>query len=177
MRIRWRFQLRRVPTLMLLFVVVFNFVFFVCVYHEFIVSQPSKDRQQYTVDQQGKQRHAVRHAAVAAATEATGLRWAASKDPVRPLPPIPKSSSCDGLATLGPTLEKFTFQSVSSKNDDNYVFSAFYDHRNAIHPVVRVIGLSANLRNLYCQFSYPHRDRILISEANVETIFGGHGRR
>ena len=163
MRIRARFQLRRVRSLALLLAVVCFVVFF------FVG---------------GRQQPADVPAPLEADAEVVAITNAVRTPPVerviiptRHPPPVPESSRCRNLAPSGPTRERFVFQLASSDDDDTYVFSAFYDHRDIIRPVVRVIGLSVDPPVLFCQFSYRHRDEVLISMATAATIMGGHGRR
>ena len=162
MRIRWRFQLRRVRSLILLLILVYIVVFiFVGVRH-------------HPADEQAPSLEEVRDVEIR-----KPVRYPRTEErrPFRPRPPIPESYRCRDLAPSSPTRrEKFTFQTVDG-DTAKYVFSAFYDHRDMIHPVVRVIGLSAGVNHLYCQFSYRHRSEVLISKATVEVIIGGHGRR
>ena len=161
MRNRWHFQMRRIRSLILLFIFVYVVAFiFVGVQHH-----PADDHTTLVADVGGVEvRKPVRYPHT-------------TKRPYfRRRPPIPESYRCRHLAPSAPTRETFTFQSVDS-DTDNYVFSSFYDHRDMSHPVVKVIGLSVATNDLYCQFSYKHRSEVLISEATVEVIFGGHGRR
>lgn len=158
MRIHWRFHLRKPSLRWLLFAVVFYFVFFVGIYRGFIAPLP-----------------VVHTAAVVETTEVVQPPSTAMVRPRRPLKPLPGTYNCPGLKPHAPTPETFTFQPVDRNNDITDIFSAFYDDRNAERPVVRVIGLTLREDDLFCQFSFEHH--VLISDAKVEIIVGGHGRR
>ena len=158
MRIRWRFQIRKLALRVFLFAFLFYFVFSFGIYRWFVPARPVELSP-----------------AVVAPTKAMQTPRPVKIVPPVAFKPIPGTYQCPELTPHDVSRETFTFLPVGPDDDSTLVFSAFFDERNIDRPVVRVIGVSDNANEYYCLFSYEHD--VLMSKAELHIIEGGHGRR